>query len=87
MTNEFVLSRETLTELEGYSAKIEQLRNLVDFVNHFVWQSVIEGDTESSEGVEQLACLTETLSDVMHIRDKELEAIIHKISPLSDPVQ
>lgn len=81
MTNEFVLTRETLNELETFSAKYEQLRNFVDFVNSFVWQEIIEG--YEGETIERLGCLTEMLSDVVHIRDTNLETIIKKIKPFA----
>ncbi len=85
MTNEFVLTRETLNELETFSAKYEQLRNFVDFVNSFVWQKILNGTERAA--IEKLGCLTETLSTVAHARDKELETAIHKIKPLTSPKQ
>lgn len=85
MTNEFVLNRDTMNELETFSAKFEQLRNFIDFVHDFTWQEIIEG--YEGETVEKLGCLTEMLSTVAHVRDNELEAVIEKINPLSDPVR
>lgn len=83
MTNEFVLDRETMNELETFSAKFEQLRNFIDFVYDFTWQEIIEG--YEGEAVEKLGCLTEMLSTVAHVRDNELEAVIKKIAPC--PIQ
>lgn len=85
MTNEFVLNRDTMNELENFSARFEQLRNFIDFIHDFVWQEIIEG--YEGETVEKLGCLTEMLSDVAHIRDNDLEAVIKKIAPLPDPVR
>lgn len=85
MTEKFVLNRETLNELETFSAKFEQLRNFIDFVHDFVWQEIIEG--YEGETIERLGCLTEMLSDVVHIRDNDLEAVIKKIAPLHNPVE
>lgn len=76
--NEFVLNRDVMNELEDFSVKFEQLRIFIDFVNNFVWQEINE-DYEG-ETVTNLACLTNMLSDVAHIRENELEAVIKKIS-------
>ena len=78
MTNEFVLDRETMNELEIFSAKFEQFRNFIDFVHDFVWQEIIKG--HEGETVEKLGCLTEMLSTVAHVRDNELETVIKKIA-------
>ena len=48
MSNEFVLNRETMNELETFSAKFEQMRGLVEFLKVFVWGEV----TERHEGKE-----------------------------------
>ncbi len=77
----FTLSMETMNELETFSAKIEVLRNYVDFVNDFVWQKIVEG--YEGEAADKIGVLTETLSTVTHARDKELEEIILKIKPLA----
>ena len=81
MTNEFVLDMETMNELETFSARFEQLRNFIDFIHDFVWQEIIEG--YEGETIERLGCLTEMLSDVVHIRDTNLETIIKKIKPFA----
>lgn len=54
MTNEFVLNRETMNELETFSAKFELMRELVEFLKEFVWGEV----TERHEGkeIERLLC-------------------------------
>jgi len=83
MKNEFVLNRDAMNELEGFSARFEQLRNFIDFVHDFVWQEIIEG--YEGETVEKLGCLTEMLSDVAHIRENDLEAVIKKIALLHNP--
>lgn len=85
MTNQFILNRETMNELETFSAKYEQLRNFIDFIKDFVWQEIIEGYEGGT--VETLGCLTEMLSDVAHLRDDELEAVIKKIAPLHNPAE
>ena len=85
MVDKFVLERDTMNELETFSAKFEQLRNFIDFVHDFVWQEITEGC--EGKTIERLGCLTEMLSDVVHIRDNDLEAVIKKIAPLHNPVE
>lgn len=74
-----------MNELETFSAKYEQLRNFIDFIKDFVWQEIIEG--YEGETVDKLGYFTEILSDVAHIRDNDLEAVIKKIAPLHNPVE
>ena len=85
MKNEFVLNRETMNELETFSAKFEQLRELVEFLKVFVWGEV----TERYEGkeIERLGCLVDALLDVSISRENNLEAIIKKINTLPDSVE
>lgn len=86
MSNEFVLNRETMNELETFSAKFEQMRGLVEFLKVFVWGEV----TERHEGkeIERLGCLVDALLDVSISREKDLEAVIKKISStLPDSVE
>lgn len=78
---EFRLSDEVMTELETFSAKVEQLGNFIDLVNDFVWGEIVNGARE--DAIDKLGCLTETLSEVVRIRDKELEEIITKVKPLA----
>lgn len=85
MKNEFVLSRDAMNELEGFSARFEQLCNFIDFVHDFIWQEIIEG--YEGKTVEKLGCLTEMLSDVAHIRENDLEAVIKKISLMPDVIE
>lgn len=77
---EFVLSRETMNELETFSAKLEQFRNFIDFVNYYIWQEILDG--QEGETINQLGCFGDTMSDLVKVRDKELEEIIAKIKPL-----
>ncbi len=85
MSNEFVLNRETMNELETFSAKFEQMRGLVEFLKVFVWGEV----TERHEGkeIERLGCLVDALLDVSISRENNLEAIIKKINTLPDSVE
>lgn len=85
MADKFVLDRDTMNELEDFSARFGQLRNFIDFIHDFVWQEIAEG--HEGETVEKLGCLTEMLSDVAHIRDDDLEQVIKKIAPLHNPAE
>ncbi len=83
MTNEFVLNRETMNELETFSAKFELMRGLVEFLNEFVWGEL----TERHEGkeIERLGCLVDALLDVSISRENDLEAVIKKINSVHIP--
>lgn len=70
-----------MNELETFSAKFEQFRNFIDFVNYYVWQEILDG--HENETVSKLGCFTEAMSDLAKVRDKELEEIILKIKPLA----
>lgn len=85
MKNEFVLNRETMNELETFSAKLEQMRGLVEFLKVFVWGEV----TKRHEGkeIERLGCLVDALLDVSISRENNLETIIKKINTLPDSVE
>ena len=85
MKNEFVLNRETMNELETFSAKFEQMRGLVEFLKVFVWGEV----TELYEGkeIERLGCLVDALLDVSISRENDLEAVIRKINSVHIPAE
>lgn len=85
MSNEFVLNRETMNELETFSAKFEQMRGLVEFLNVFVWGEVAE--RHEGKEIERLGCLVDALLDVSISRENNLEAIIKKINTLPDSVE
>ncbi len=79
MVKEYVLDFDTMNELEALSAKFEQLRNFADVVNDFVWQEIVEG--YEGETINKLGCLTESLLEVIRVRENNLDAIIKKIAP------
>lgn len=85
MKNEFVLNRETMNELETFSAKFEQMRGLVEFLKEFVWGEV----TERYEGkeIERLGYLVDALLDVSISRENDLEAVIKKINSVHIPTE
>lgn len=77
------VSAEVRDAIEDYSAKAEQLNNFIDFINDFVWNEVSAGKIADDKTANRLTCLTENLSDLAHLRDRELQAIIDsmKVSP------
>lgn len=79
MVNEYVLDFDTMNELETLSVKLEQLRNFAGVVNDFVWQKIVEG--YEGETINKLGCLTESLLEVICVRENNLDAIIKKIAP------
>lgn len=85
MTNEFVLNRETMNELETFSAKFELMRGLVEFLKEFVWGEV----TERYEGkeIERLGYLVDALLDVSISRENDLETVIKKINSVHIPAK
>ncbi len=85
MTNEFVLNRETMNELETFSAKFELMRGLVEFLKEFVWGEV----TERHEGkeIERLGYLVDALLDVSISRENDLETVIKKINSVHIPAK
>lgn len=82
MEEQFVLDRETMNELETFSAKYEQMRGLVEFLKEFVWGEV----TERHEGkeIEKLGVFVDALLDVARSRENDLEAVIKNISLMPD---
>lgn len=85
MKEQFVLDRETMNELETFSAKYEQMRGLIEFIKEFVWSEV----TERHEGkeIEKLGVFVDALLDVAHSRENDLEAVIKKISLMPDVIE
>ncbi len=78
MTNIFVLSFKTMNELESFSVKLGQLKDVVDVINLYVWRDILEKN--HCEDAEKLANLTETLLDLVSVREKEFDCTIGKIS-------
>lgn len=79
MNDKFVLDSETMRELEGISAKIEQLGVFIDVLKKVAWNA---DDIPEAELNEKIICLIETLATLVSIHDKELVNIIGKITPM-----
>ena len=79
MNAEYTMTQETLDALNGFSCKVETLKYMVDFLHRLLWEDAMDG----KEGaIEQAAHLTETLLEIITIRDKEISEIIGQIRPL-----
>lgn len=74
-----IIAPELHDALEDYSCKMEQLKNLIDFINDWVWEQVSIGNIEEGKTADKLRCLTESLSDLSHLRDSELSAILDNV--------
>lgn len=71
-----LIDPELHTAIEDYSCKAEQLRNFIDFINDWVWDEVSKGIIEENKTSSKLCSLMENLSDLAHLRDSELAAIL-----------
>lgn len=74
-----IIAPELHDALEDYSCKMEQLKNLIDFINDWVWEQVSIGNIEEGKTADKLRCLTENLSDLSHLHDSELSAILDNV--------
>ena len=66
-----------VSDLEDFSSDFERLRRVIMFLNDFVWDKITSGD--SSDNMEQIGSLTETLLEVAQLRDKRIVEIIAQI--------
>lgn len=74
---EYRLSADMYSELELFSAKMEQLRNLVDLVNEKVWNELATGN--ENEEINRAGILSEALSEIVRLRDREFSEIVNRI--------
>ena len=74
-------SRETLDALNDFSCKVESLKHSMGVLHSLVW-SAMEGDEKAGE---QAAHLSETLLEIVTIRDKEISQLVGQIKPLTLP--
>lgn len=75
-----MIDPELHTAIEDYSCKAEQLRNFIDFINEWVWNQVSNGNIAENETSGKLCSLMENLSDLAHLRDSELVAILNTMA-------
>ncbi len=75
-----LIDPELHTTIEDYSCKAEQLRNFIDFINEWVWNQVSNGNIAENETSGKLCSLMENLSDLAHLRDSELVAILDSMA-------
>lgn len=79
---DYGVSRETLDALNDFSCKIESLKHSLSVLSVLVWNGTMEGDEKAGE---QAAHLSETLLEVVTLRDKEISQLIGQIKPLTLP--
>lgn len=84
MKNKFVMTRETLSEFETYSAKIETLRNIIKIEHYQVWQNLMEGEA-SQDAIDKAATLIEVILELAEARNDEISMLLQKIKPLTQP--
>ncbi|MEH2938829.1 hypothetical protein [Lawsonibacter sp. JLR.KK007] len=79
---DYGVSRETLDALNDFSCKVERLKHDLSVLSVLTWNGTMEGDEKAGE---QAAHLSETLLEIVTIRDKEISQIISTIHPLIFP--
>lgn len=75
-------SRETLDALNDFSCNVEHLKHSIGLLHSLIWGGVMEGDEKAGE---QAAHLSETLLEIVTIRDKEISQLVGQIKPLTLP--
>ena len=78
---DYGVSQEALDAFNNFSCNIEHLKRSLAVLNTLVWDAV-EGDEKAGE---QAAHLSETLLEVVTLRDKEINQLIGQIKPLTLP--
>ena len=79
---DYGVSKEVLDELNDFSCKIETLKNSIGVLNGLIWGGALDGDRKAKE---QAAHLSETLLEIVTIRDKEISQLVSQIKPLTLP--
>lgn len=79
MTVEYGMSRETMDALNDFSCKVETLRYSISVLCSLIWDGAMEGNEEAGE---QAVYLSQTLLEIVTIRDKQISEIIGQIRPV-----
>lgn len=79
---DYGVSQETLDAFNNFSCNIEHLKRSLAVLNTLIWGGVMEGDEKAGE---QAAHLSETLLEIVTIRDKEISQLVGQIKPLTLP--
>lgn len=79
---DYGVSRETLDALNDFSCKVERLKHDLSVLSSLVWNGTMEGDEQAGE---QAAHLSETMLEIVTIRDKEISQLVGQIKPLTLP--
>lgn len=75
MEFDYGMSRETMKSLDDFSAHVENLRHSMGVLHSLVW-AAMEGDEKAGE---QAAHLSETLLEIVTIRDREISQLVGQI--------
>lgn len=75
MEFDYGMSRETLDTLNGFSCHMENLRHSMGILHSLVW-AAMEGDEKAGE---QAAHLSETLLEIVTMRDREISQLVGQI--------
>lgn len=78
---DFGVSQETLDAFNNFSCDIEHLKRSLAVLNTLVWDAV----EDNKEALEQAAHLSETLLEIVTIRDREISQLMGQIKPLTLP--
>ncbi|MCD8121280.1 MAG: hypothetical protein LUE65_03430 [Clostridiales bacterium] len=81
MVRKYTLSQETVEELETFSVDFEQLGNLIDLLDQYVQQNVLNGDQAILESKDRTASLIMTVADIVRKCRSELLAVFDQIVP------
>lgn len=79
---DYGVSKEVLDALNDFSCKVESLKHSIALLHSLIWGGVMEGDEKAGE---QAAHLSETLLEIVTIRDKEISQLVGQIKPLTLP--
>lgn len=79
---DYGVSQKTLDALNDFSCKVERLKHDLSVLSALVWNGVMEGDEKAGE---QAAHLSETLLEVVTLRDKEISQLVGQIKSLTLP--
>ncbi len=82
MVRKYTLSQETMEELEAFSVDFEQLGNLIDLLDQYTQQNILNGDQSILESKDRTASLIMTVADIVRKCRSELLAVFDQIIPV-----
>lgn len=82
MVRKYTLSQETMEELEAFSVDFEQLGNLIDLLDQYTQQNILNGDQSILESKDRTASLITAVVDIVRKCIGELLAVFDQIVPV-----